>query len=103
MTATKQWNIDIVIEEEDDQTRAQARLLPARREPAETAGGPVATEVGRLVGVGLARRNPSDPDVPRIGDELATSRALADLSHKLLDAAAHEIEDIVHRPVHLEP
>lgn len=102
MTATKLWSIDIVIDEEDDQTRAQARLLPAEREP-EVPAPRAATEVGWYVGVGLARRNPTDRDVPRIGDELAVSRALADLSHKLLDAAAHDIENIVHRPVHLEP
>jgi uncharacterized protein DUF1876 len=39
--------------------------------------------------------------VPEIGDELAVSRALADLAHQLLDAAAGDIEAITHRPAHL--
>ena len=88
MTTTKQWKVDIFIDEHDKKTRAEARL----HSRAEL----------RLVGVGIARRNPRDRDVPEIGDELATSRALADLSHKLLDAAADDIEHIVHRPVRLE-
>jgi hypothetical protein len=100
---TKQWSVDIVIEEEDDRTVVQARLLPTEREPDLPAPRGAATEVGQYVGVGLARRNPADQDVPRIGDELAASRALADLAHKLLDAAAHDIENRVHRPVHLKP
>jgi len=32
--------------------------------------------------------------VPRIGEELATARALADLSHQLVHAAADNIEAI---------
>ena len=46
----------------------------------------------RFEGVGQARRSPSDPRVPEVGEELATSRALADLSHKLLGAATERIE-----------
>jgi Domain of unknown function (DUF1876) len=84
----KQWNIDITIDEHNKETRAEARLRKG--------------EQTRLTGIGLARRNPSDANVPEIGDELATSRALADLSHKLLDAAADDIEHVVHRPVHLK-
>ena len=33
-----------------------------------------------------------DPDVPIVGEELSASRALSDLAHKLLDAAAARIE-----------
>jgi hypothetical protein len=43
-------------------------------------------------GWGRARRNPADPNVPRIGEELAVARALADLSHHLVEAAVVEIE-----------
>jgi hypothetical protein len=46
-----------------------------------------------LGGWGRARRNPADPDIPRIGEELAIARALSDLAHKLVDIAAAEIEE----------
>jgi hypothetical protein len=54
----------------------------------------VVLELGgkRFESVGLARRNPADPNVPVVGEELATSRALADLSHELLHAAIKRIE-----------
>jgi hypothetical protein len=54
-----------------------------------------------LIGVGLARLNPADRDMPEIGDELAVARALSDLGHQLLEAAAGDIEHITHQPVHL--
>lgn len=88
MNTTKQWRVDIFIDEHDGQTRAEARL----HNPDETG----------LVGEGLARRNPHDPDVPEIGDELAASRALSQLAHLLLDATASDIEQLVQRPVRLE-
>ena len=43
-------------------------------------------------GVGLARRSPGDPSVPEVGEELATSRAMSDLAHQLLEAATERIE-----------
>ncbi len=86
MQAVKRWNVAIEIDEEDGRTRAVARL---------DAGG------AELAGVGLARRSPDDPDVPKIGDELAVARALSELSHKLLDATAADIERITHRPAHV--
>ncbi|GLY70546.1 dsRBD fold-containing protein [Amycolatopsis taiwanensis] len=54
-----------------------------------------------LVGVGDARLNPADRNVPEIGDELAVSRALSDLAHRLLDATAGDIEAITHKNAHL--
>jgi hypothetical protein len=45
-----------------------------------------------MAGAGGARRNPVDPAVPKIGDELAAARALSDLSHRLLEVAAADIE-----------
>ncbi|QUH04442.1 DUF1876 domain-containing protein [Saccharopolyspora erythraea] len=54
-----------------------------------------------LHGHGTARRHPDDPDVPQIGDEIAVARALFELAHKLLDTAAHDIGDRLHRRVHL--
>jgi hypothetical protein len=54
-----------------------------------------------LHGHGTARRHPADPDVPQIGDEIATARALFELGHKLLDTAAHDLGERLHRQVHL--
>ena len=71
------WTVEIVFTEDDDRTRADARLHAIGRD---------------WHGWGRARRNPIDPDVPAIGEELAAARALADLSHQLVDSAAHEVE-----------
>ena len=71
------WTVEIEFTEDEDKTRADAVLLGA---PAD------------LRGWGRARRNPTDPDMPSIGEEIAAARALADLSHHLLDQAAHRIE-----------
>jgi hypothetical protein len=73
----KHWTIDITIDEQDGHTRATARLHTP--------------ESDRLVGTGLARLNPTDDDVPEIGDELAVARALADLSDRLLGDATADI------------
>ncbi|MGD9527130.1 DUF1876 domain-containing protein [Pseudonocardia sp.] len=88
MNVAKQWTVVIDIDEHDGRTRAVARLDAHGAED--------------LVGTGLARCNPADRDVPEIGDELAAARALSDLGHRLLDAAAGDIEQIVRRPVHLD-
>ena len=87
MTEAKHWTIDIHIDEHEERTRAKARL----HNRDET----------RLVGVGLARLNPADANVPEIGDELAVARALTDLAHQLLEATVTDIETITHRPAHL--
>lgn len=78
------WRVDIAFTEDEDHTRADAYL--------EVAG----TEYR---GWGRARRNPVDPDVPRIGEEIAAARALHDLVEKLLGAAEHDIEDFEGHPV----
>ena len=41
---------------------------------------------------GKARRNPGDPPVPLVGEELAVARALQDLSGQLIEAAQAKIE-----------
>ena len=87
MNEAKQWRVDIFIDEHDERTRARARL----HNPDDT----------KLVGVGLARLNPTDTNVPEIGDELAAARALSDLAHQLLDATAKDIEVITHTPAQL--
>jgi hypothetical protein len=84
---SKVWTLEIAIGENADETEARARL---RVEDTET------------VGFGRARRHPHDPARPRVGEELAVARALADLSHRLIDAAIVDIEEFEGRPVHLE-
>lgn len=49
----------------------------------------------------MARRDPSDADVPIIGEEVAAARALIRLAHQLLGAAETEIEAIERHPVHI--
>jgi len=73
-----QWTARIFIEEQDERvTRARVQLR---------------TRDTEIVATGTARRNPRDPDVPEIGDELAVARAFSELSHKLLDAAVADLE-----------
>ncbi len=87
MAATKHWSVDIYIDEHDGKTRAEARLETGIPRP--------------LTAVGRASLNPSDEDVPEIGDELAVARALVDLGHRLLISAAADIEDITHEKARL--
>jgi hypothetical protein len=87
MSTAKRWSVEIHIDEHESRTRAEARLHTADRT--------------HLVGTGLARLNPADRDVPEIGDELAASRALSDLAHQLLDAAANDIEGVALTPAQL--
>jgi L-alanine-DL-glutamate epimerase-like enolase superfamily enzyme len=86
MDAVKTWTVQVQIDEHDSQTRAVALL---RIDDSES-----------ITGTGLARLNPDDRDVPEIGDELAVARALSELSHRLLDAAASEIEQSSGVPAH---
>lgn len=89
MVHTRTWTVEITISEHDDErrTRADAVLRSDARIP--------------LRGEGEAHRRSADREVPEIGDELATARALADLAYKLLDVTAGDIEQMTHRPVHL--
>ena len=82
--ATKTWLVQVNLDEEGDDTRADATLqLENKME---------------MRGSGFSRRNPHDESEPRIGDELAAARALSDLAHQLLAAAAHDIEAKTHTP-----
>ncbi|GAB3790731.1 DUF1876 domain-containing protein [Nocardioides ungokensis] len=85
---TRTWTVEIFIGEKDGRTHAEARLHSEK-------------SARQLTGEGTARRNPTDSDVPEIGDELATARALSDLAHQLLDAAADDIGAITKEHVHL--
>lgn len=87
MTATKTWKVEIFIGEQDRRTYAEARLMPGQQVT--------------LTGTGVARLSPEDRDVPEIGDELAVARALSELAHRLLHAAADDIEQLTHETVNL--
>jgi hypothetical protein len=87
MSTTKTWHVDIYLGEREGRTHAEARLRPG--------------DAVTLTGTGDARLNPTDQDVPEIGDELAVARALSDLAHRLLHAAAEDIEGITHVPSRL--
>ena len=84
---TKTWTVQILLGEDEDTTRADAVL---------EMGGK--TEIR---GHGTSRRNPDDPSVPMIGEELATARALSDLAHQLLNVCAHDIENSTRTPASL--
>lgn len=87
MADVKRWTVDIYIDEHSDarRTHAEARLH---------------TGDNQLRGNGTAWRNPHDPEVPEIGDELAASRALADLAEKLRVAAAADVEELADEASH---
>lgn len=86
MPVMKRWTVDIFIDENDGHTYAEARLHSGADRPP--------------VGIGRARLHPADHDVPEIGDELAAARALNDLGHRLLVAAATDLAAVVPPPVH---
>lgn len=80
------WTIEVDLEETEDATEAKAVL---------------SVDEERIGGWGRARRNPEDPSLPRVGEELAVARALSDLAHHLLDRAAHLLEGTAGEPVKL--
>jgi len=82
MNTARKWSVEIYIDEHGDErrTHAEARLHTGDRT--------------HLKGEGTAMRNPADPEVPEIGDELAAARALADLAHRLLESAANDVEQM---------
>jgi hypothetical protein len=86
MSETKIFTVEVEVVEHPDHTEARAQLELG----AEPQGG-----------WGRARRNPADPDRPRIGDELAVARALSDLAHHLLDDVASQIETTNGAPAEL--
>lgn len=76
---TKQWSVDIHINESGNDTHVRAVLTT--------------TDSSTIEGVGHARRNPRDRTVPEIGDELAAGRALIDLGSRLVQLAAADIAE----------
>jgi hypothetical protein len=86
MSEERVWTIEIIFTEDADRTRADAHLRAGPR---------------LMHGWGRARRNPADPDVPAIGEELAAARALSDLANQLIHEAAGAIEAYEGHPVQL--
>jgi Domain of unknown function (DUF1876) len=78
--------IEITFEEDGDHTDARASVV---------------LRGATFTGWGRARRNPNDTNVPMIGEELATARALYELGHKLVEAAAEGISGRQGEPVRL--
>ncbi|HKZ24300.1 MAG TPA: dsRBD fold-containing protein [Acidimicrobiia bacterium] len=73
----KDITLSIHVVEDERETRATA-VLDLRGEHFES--------------IGQARRNPSDPQKPLIGEELAVARALRKLESELMEAAWDKIE-----------
>lgn len=63
---------------EDDSTTSAVATLDLRGDHFEATG--------------QARRNPTDPPRPLIGEELAIARALSKLEEKIIDAAQDKID-----------
>ena len=75
---TDTWRAEIFVFERDGRTHARAVV--------HTPAGAVIEHTGD------ARRNPSDRDVPEIGEELAVCRALSGVAHDLLSATVDDVE-----------
>jgi hypothetical protein len=89
MIREKTWKVDLYLTEGEGLTRAEAVLHSG-----------VTRE---LVGVGRARRDPDDYEIPEIGDEVAASRALADLARALRHTAEGDIEAVTGAHAHVHP
>ena len=48
--------------------------------------------------MGAAGATPADPEMPVVGEELAVARALSEVSHQLVVAAADSLESALGRP-----
>lgn len=87
MSSSGRWSVRLSVSETDGETDAEARLAMDGDE--------------QLTGRGRARLNPADQGVAKIGAEIAVARALSDLAHKLLHAAAADVEGMTHERAHL--
>jgi hypothetical protein len=78
-----EWAIDIRFDEDGLRTAAHVTLTTGER---------------RVKARGTARRNPADPDLPRVGEDLALARALSSLAHELIGDAIERLEAVTGRP-----
>jgi hypothetical protein len=69
---TFRWDVTLEMHEDGDHCEVTAHLDTKDRS---------------FSGSGRSHRNPHDPEVPQIGEQLATARALQDLAHHLTDDA----------------
>jgi hypothetical protein len=86
MTTERRWKVEIFVDEHEDHTRAEARLV--------VADGP-RPRSAEPRGIGEARRRTGQVAIQEIDDELAVSRALWDLAHVLWTAAVTDLEAAV--------
>lgn len=73
----KTWRVTVHVFEHGAETAAHAVLIA-------DSGIPLASR-------GTAHRNPADPDVPEIGDEVAVARALRELADSLMATATADM------------
>ena len=78
------WPMTLSLTEEEDRTTAKVV---------------VRTRDNTMTAEGHAKRNPDDPSVPEIGDELAAGRALVELGRALIRSAARDIGAFSDEPV----
>ena len=76
MQHVAEWGAHVHLFEQEDVTQARVSLD---------------TGQNVLIGEGLARRRPTDPLVPEIGDELAVGRAFVELGERLIRAAGEDV------------
>jgi Domain of unknown function (DUF1876) len=76
----KRWTVVIDIDRRDGECTAVARLH--------------SRDADRLIGTGSARLDSIERTIPTLGDELATARALDQLSRHLRDAAQNESDRV---------
>ncbi|KAA0236273.1 MAG: hypothetical protein JJLCMIEE_00025 [Acidimicrobiales bacterium] len=86
MTRKHTFTVEVEIRESEDETDATATL--------RIAGASVASH-------GHAQRNPDDPEMPEIGEELAVARALLALAKELNDKVDEGIAAFEGRPIHI--
>jgi hypothetical protein len=80
----KAWIVDVSIDEHGAETTATARLQWRDQE---------------VVGVGMAKLNPSDRYFAAIGDQLAVARALFDAAKQVMAVTEDDIENVTDEPV----
>jgi hypothetical protein len=83
-TATTWW-VEVFLGEADGHSHATAHLHTHDRTT--------------ITATGMARLHPGERDVPEIGYELATARALAKLAHELIAGAADDITGVTDEAV----
>jgi hypothetical protein len=88
------WHVQVTLVESSGSTTAEAILVAG---PAEHG------DVGPLRGVGHARKDPHDTEVPVIGDEVAAGRALRRLADSLLGQAEEDIAARTGNKAHVHP